>query len=192
MKGFIFAGIFLVGSQCWSNGDCGTFDQILVQSQSVLVGFGDLNKPSCENKPDERIIGGVISCFQGGLQTFSAREQSEADLQLSGLYGAITQCYRTGIAQRAPGRLSFQSLVAATQADPTFETAWLTFSETVAGFKQEGFFGRRAVEIGLGISINAELKIAVSGLKSLPQTPSVVAELSKLKSLGRQMRTVYR
>ena len=162
--------------------DCGSFEGLVSKSQALQAPFGDLDHPQCSGKPDESAIDGVISCFEK-FSGLPARNRARGDLELSGLYGVITQCYRSGLGQQATGKKSFDNLAASTQADPTFEIAWISFAETVAGMKQEGFFQRQAIQIGLGISIDDELQKAIQGLSALPQDSEVSAELAKLRGL---------
>ena len=117
------------------------------------------------------------------VNTPNSTHQSDADLQLSGLYGIVTQCFSSGIGQQGPGKKSFDDLAASTQADPTYETAWITFYETIAGMAQQGWFQKQAIQMGLGISISDELQSAINGLQALPQDPAVSAEIAKLQSL---------
>lgn len=173
-------GIFMVHASAFA--DCGSFDQLLSQSAALQAPFGDLDHPQCNGKPNEAVIDNLISCFEG-LTGQSPRQASEGDLQLSSLYGIITQCYRSGMGQQAPGKKSFDDLANATIADPTYETAWLSFADVVAGMKGDSFLQRQEIQLGLGISIDDELQDAIQGLSALPQDTAVAAELAKLKSL---------
>ena len=172
--------IILISGLSGSAQACDNFDQLMAQSTSLQSSFGDMSHPNCNRKPDESMITAVITCLESSVASYEPRAKSQADLQLSGLYGAITQCYRSGSAQQGPGKKSFQALEASTVADPTFELAWVSFGDTVADMKHDSFFKKKGIEIGLGISIDQEDKKAIQGLSALPQDEAVTAELAKL------------
>lgn len=161
---------------------CGNFAQLMQQSATLQSQFGDLSNPNCSSKPDESVVDSLISCFEA-TSGLPARSQSDSDLQLSGLYGVITQCYRSGLGQQDPGKKSFDYMKSSTQADPTYETAWISYGDTVAGMKADNFFMRKLIESSLGISIDDEVNRAIQGLEQLPQDSAVSAELQKLRSL---------
>lgn len=179
----LIAGIFCLNGNCFAQ--CANFDALVTEAQTLASQFKLSNPghPQCTNKPDESVLTSIIACFED-TNWQPVRTQAEADITLSSLYGAVTLCYRSGAGQLTPGKKSYFDLVAATQVDPTFEDAWLAFADTMAGMKVQGFFQKIAIQMGLGISIDDEVKVAIKGLEALPKDAAVTARLTKLQSLG--------
>ena len=152
-------------------------------SNGIPTNGGD-QPPAPANKPDESVIQNVINCLQPiAGSNAEARVRAEADVQLSTLYGLITQFYRSGLGKQGPGKVSYFDLRAATEVDATFMDSWMIFGQVVDGFSSAGWFDRRGIEMGLGINIGDERGYAIQGLEKQPQlTPEGQQLLQKLKS----------
>jgi hypothetical protein len=135
------------------------------------------------SKPDESSIDDVIACAQPIANSGAAsRIRATAEMQLSTLYGYITQYYRSGLGQQGPGKISFFDLKSATQVDSSFEDAWITYGQVIDGMLQESWFDQQGIKIGLGISISDEKNYAIQGLQALQNLSSQGQQiLSKLQ-----------
>lgn len=182
----VFSMILMASaSQAWAGGGCAPFVQMRAKTAQLDNLFGGFGNTNATNKPAESVITDLIACYEPIVDSGqAARVRAEAELDLSTLYGMITQHYRSGVGQLAPGKKSYFDLRNSTSIDPTYEDAWINYSNVVAGLKEQGATQKFFVQRSLGIKIDDELSEALKGLEALKSDARVKTEIQKLKALG--------